>query len=94
MLDEKGIAYKYREYTEKPLSSAELKKLFAKLKLEPKTLLRRRDKAFKELGLTGNESSAVLLAHMAKHPTLLERPIGVKSHQAVVGRPIEKLLEL
>ena len=34
------------------------------------------------------------IAHMAEHPTLLERPIGVKGGRAVVGRPIENLLEL
>ena len=94
MLDAKGIDYTYREYVAEPLNQKELKDVFAKLKLSPKDLLRKADKAYKELGLTGKETDAVLIRHMAKHPTLLQRPIGLKGRRAVVGRPIENLLEL
>ena len=94
MLDDRQVDYRYREYTKEPLSKAELKKVFAALKVRPKALLRKNDKAYKELGLTGDESDAVLLGHMAEHPTLLQRPIGVKGKKAVVGRPVENLLEL
>ena len=94
MLDEKNAKYSYREYTEEPLSEAELKDVFAKLGVEPVALLRKNDKAYKELGLTGTEPSGKLLKLMAKHPTLLQRPIGINGKKAVVGRPIENLLEL
>ncbi|MDF1564735.1 MAG: arsenate reductase (glutaredoxin) [Deltaproteobacteria bacterium] len=93
MLDEKKIAYRYREYTEEPLSAEELKAVLAKLGLGPKDLLRKNDKAYKELGLTGKEADGKLIKLMAEHPTLLQRPIGVKGRKAVVGRPIENLLE-
>ena len=94
MLDAKGIDYTYREYVAEPLNQKELKEIFAMLKLAPKDLLRKNDKAYKELGLTGKEPKAELIRHMAKHPTLVQRPIGVKGKRAVVGRPIENLLEL
>ena len=94
MLDERGIDYRYREYTQEPLSKAELKKVFKQLGVSPRALLRKNDKAYKENGLTGSESDAELIALMADHPTLLQRPIGVKGGKAVVGRPIENLLEL
>jgi arsenate reductase len=94
LLDEKKVDYRYREYTEDPLSQKELKEVFGKLGLEPKDLLRKNDKAFKENGLTGDESKAELIRLMAKHPTLLQRPIGVVGKKAAVGRPVEKLLEL
>ena len=93
-MDGKGAKYRYREYTEEPLSQAELKRTFKMLKKTPAELLRKNDKAYKELGLTGAESAAVLIRHMAKHPTLLQRPIGVLKGRAVVGRPVENLLEL
>lgn len=94
MLDKKKIDYRYREYTEEPLSQKELKEVFKKLGMEPKELLRKNDAAYKENGLTGDESSAELIRLMAKHPTLLQRPIGVVGKKAAVGRPIENLLDL
>lgn len=94
LLKEKGVDYDYREYTQHPLSVEELEELFPSLGLRPKDLLRKRDKAYKKLGLTGKESDESLIHHMAEHPTLLERPIGVLGKKAVVGRPPEKLLEL
>ncbi len=94
MLDGKGIEYRYRDYRKEPLSEDELKKLFRKLGVRPRDLLRRNDRAYKELGLSGEEDDAVLIRHMARHPTLLQRPIAVAGRRAVVGRPPERILEL
>ena len=68
--------------------------MLGKLDVPLKAVLRKRDKAYKALGLTGDEPDDVLIGHMAEHPTLLQRPIGIKGDRAVVGRPIENLLEL
>lgn len=94
MLDERGVAYRYREYTEEPLSEAELRRVLVRLGLGPREVLRRRDRAYKELALTGDEDDDTLIVHMATHPTLLQRPIGVLGERAVVGRPPDRLLEL
>lgn len=94
MLKDAGVEYRYRDYKTDPLSKAELGRVFKLLEMKPKTLLRRNDKAFKELGLTGDESDTKLIAHMAEHPTLLQRPIGIVGKRAAVGRPPEALLEL
>ena len=88
------MSYRYREYTAEPLKQTEIKKILKMLGLTAKDVLRKNDKAYKELGLTGDESNAVLIKHMASHPTLLQRPIGVAGNKAVVGRPPDKLLEL
>ena len=94
MLDAHDIPYNYREYKKQPLSVAELKQLMSRLGVSPKDVLRKRDRAFGELGLSGDEDDAHLLRAMASHPTLLQRPIGVLGERAVVGRPVERLLEL
>ena len=94
MLDAKGVAYRYREYTQEPLSQKEIKDVLSKLGLTPHDVLRKNDKAYKENGLTGNETSAQLIKLMAQHPTLLQRPLGIKGKKAVVGRPPENLLDL
>ena len=94
MLGAEGIEFTYREYTREPLSEAEIHEVLGKLGQAANSVVRKRDKAFKELGLTGSESDAVLVPLMAKHPTLLERPIGIVGDRAVVGRPPANLLEL
>ncbi len=94
MLEERGVPYRYREYTREPLSAAEIRKVLDRLALEPRDLLRRRDAANRQLGLTGDEAPELLIDRMAEHPTLLQRPIGVLRGRAVVGRPAERLLEL
>lgn len=94
MLDGKGIPYAYREYREEPLSEAEIRDVLGKLGVAAADVLRKKDKAMAEAGLTGNESEAKLVKAMAKHPTLLQRPIGIAGRKAVLGRPVENLLEL
>ncbi len=94
MLEQRGVAYRYREYTQSPLSAREIQDVLDQLGLEPRALLRRHDRAYKELGLTGKEPPERLIDHMAAHPTLIQRPIGVLRGRAVVGRPPERLLEL
>jgi arsenate reductase (glutaredoxin) len=92
LLDEKGIPYKYREYTKDPLSEQEIRNVLRLLDLRPKDVLRVKDA--KERGLTGGEPDGELIAAMARHPTLLQRPIGIAGGKAVVGRPPENLLAL
>ena len=94
MLESKGIPYRYREYTAEPLSSEELREVFKMLGVGPQALLRKNDKAYKANGLTGAEPDEQLIALMAEHPTLLQRPIGVLNGQAAVGRPPENLLTI
>lgn len=94
MLQQNGIEYYYRDYTREPLSEKELREVFRLLGVGPKELLRKRDKAYKVLGLTGEESEDTLIAHMASHPTLLQRPIGLFNGKAAIGRPVENLLTL
>lgn len=94
MLNERGIKYRYREYTEEPLTKTELTKILGALGMRPAEVLRRNDKAFAENHLTGKEPDTKLVGLMVKYPTLLQRPIGVNGNKAVIGRPPEKLLEL
>ena len=94
MLEARQVPFRYREYTQDPLSAAELQALFEKLDEGPADVLRKRDPAFKALGLSGTEDDATLIGHLADHPTLLQRPIAVLRGRAVVGRPAERVLDL
>ena len=92
MLKEHGVDVTYREYTQDPLTVDELRDVFRKLGMKPAEMLRKRDA--KPLGVTGKEGDEALLALMAEHPTLLQRPIGIVGDKAASGRPIENLLTL
>lgn len=94
MLKKQGIEYQYRDYTRDPLTAAEISDVLRKLGMTPHDVLRKNDKAAKENGVTGEELGEVLIELMAKHPTLLQRPIGVLGARAELGRPIENLLRL
>ena len=94
MLKEHQVDFIYREYTQDPLSEQELRDVLAKLGRSASAVFRKREAVGKELGLTGDEPDDVLIPHMALHPTLLQRPIGVLGDRAAMGRPPEGLLAL
>ncbi|HHO51741.1 MAG TPA: arsenate reductase (glutaredoxin) [Deltaproteobacteria bacterium] len=92
MLNEHNVAHTYRDYTQEPLSQAELRDVLAKLGLGPRDVLRSRDA--KKAGLTGSETDDELIAQMAENPRLLQRPIGIVGDRAALGRPPKDLLAL
>jgi arsenate reductase len=47
-----------------------------------------------QAGLTAGSGDVALLAAMARHPILIERPIFISKTRAVVGRPPEAIAEL
>jgi arsenate reductase len=57
--------------------------------------LRSKDPAYDRLDLgSEHKSEAELIAAMAAHPGLIQRPIVVKGRHAVVARPVEKAREI
>lgn len=68
--------------------------MLGKLDMGPWDVVRRRDPAYREAGLTGGESDDELIAQMARHAGLLQRPIVVRGERAVLGRPIENVLDI
>jgi arsenate reductase len=69
--------------------------LLKKLGLTARDILREDEPVAKELGLAKREfSDKELMALMAKHPDLIQRPIVVRGDQAVLGRPPENVEKL
>jgi arsenate reductase len=65
------------------------------LGMEPRDLMRKREKEYKELGLKDQSLTRdELIAAMVEHPRLIERPIAISGKHAVLGRPTERVLEL
>ena len=72
MLEENDVEYEYRDYRKDPLTEPEIRSVLAMLEVAPAQVLRKRDRAFRELELTGSESEDELIASMAS-------PVGVSS---------------
>jgi len=94
LLDEKAIPYRYREYTREPLTEDEIRGILRLLGISARGLLRTKDPAYAALSLADEERDDELIRAMARHPTLVQRPIGRLPGKAVLGRPPERLLEL
>jgi arsenate reductase (glutaredoxin) len=95
LLEQHGEPFEVIHYLETPPSTDELKALLSKLGIHARQLLRTGEDEYRELGLRDESLSAeALIAAMAKHPRLIERPIVVAHGKAVIGRPPEKILEV
>jgi arsenate reductase len=94
LLQEKGVTPDIVLYLETPPDAAQLTGLLRRLGMTAGQLVRRGEEAYKACSLDRNSSDEALLAAMAEHPKLIERPIVVKGDKAVLGRPPENVLEL
>lgn len=95
LLQENGIEPEIRKYMNagEALSVAELKDIAKKMGgVSPREFLRDKDAAKFDIPATMGDEE--LFAAMAENPRLIQRPIGIKGDKAVLGRPIEKLLEI
>ncbi len=95
LLEEKNIQPKIVLYLETPLDEKSLKALIKKLGIPARELLRKGEDEYKALGLNDPAlSDSDAIAAMCKHPKLMERPIVVHGNHAVIGRPVENILEI
>lgn len=94
MLEERDAPFEFRHYLEDPLRPEEVRHVLKLLKVGADEFLRSRDKAYEEEGLTGSEDEDTLVSLLARHPGLLQRPIALRGHRALIARPPERVLEL
>ena len=95
LLKERGMEFEAINYYEIPISEADLRVLLKKLGLTAREILRKDEPVAKQLGIGKKDfSDEELIALMAKHPDLIQRPIVVRGDQAVLGRPLENVENL
>lgn len=95
LLNERGIEPEIVRYLDTPLDAAALGGLLDKLGIGPRELLRRGEEEYTSLGLADPAlDDSAIIAAMAAHPRLIERPILVRGDRAVIGRPPERVFEL
>ncbi len=95
LLRESGVAFEKINYYIEPLDEKKLRELLAKMKLSPRDILRKSEPIYRELGLGKQQfSDDEIIALMAKHPDLIQRPIVERGNRAVLGRPVENIKEV
>jgi arsenate reductase len=95
LLQARGLAPTVVRYLDTPLDAAQLQSLLGKLGISARQLLRTGEDEYKTLNLADSSlTEPQLIAAMAAHPKLIERPILQVGDKAVIGRPPEKVLEI
>ena len=95
LLREAGIEPTIVEYLKTPPTTAEMRALLKAMGLSPREVLRRKEAAYAELNLDApDKSDADLLAALAAHPILMERPILATAKGSVLCRPAERAREV
>ena len=93
LLRERGIEPEIVEYLKTPYTAAQLKTLLGQMKMPAKALIRKKEAAGAGVDPT-RLSEDQLIAAMAKHPIIVERPIVVSGGKAALGRPPENVLKV
>jgi arsenate reductase len=84
------VSFEQVNYYNTPFTKTLLSDLLKKMKMKPSELLRKKDKAYKELDLKNiNYTEARLLNMMINNPDLIERPIVAKGSKVMLARPAE-----
>jgi arsenate reductase len=95
LLEARGLTPNVVRYLETPLDAGQIKALLGKLGISARHLLRTGEDEYKMLQLADESLGEVqLIAAIAAHPKLMERPILAVGDRAVIGRPPERILEL
>ena len=91
----KGIEPRIVDYVKSPPSAAQIKAVLKEMGMKPRELLRRRGTPFEELGLDDpKRTDAALIAAMAAHPILIERPVVRSPKGTRLCRPVERVREI
>ncbi|ODN43962.1 arsenate reductase (glutaredoxin) [Piscirickettsia litoralis] len=93
ILEEKGHTPVIIDYLEQSLTKQEIQSLLSQLSLAITEIIRQSEDYYKAERLN-TASAEELITHLIKEPKLLQRPIVISNHKAVIARPPERVLEI
>jgi arsenate reductase len=95
LLEQQSTSPQVIEYLKNPPDAETLSDLLDMLGIEPRQLIRKGEKEYKENGADNPDlGREQLIELMVQHPKLIERPIVVNNGKAVIGRPPESVLDI
>ena len=90
LLESSKKQFKVKLYLSEELFYSEIEDLLDKLQIDPKELIRKKEKIIEEKGIDlKNMTKKEIILTILKYPILIERPILVSKDKAVIGRPPE-----
>ena len=90
-----GVEPRIVDYVKSPPSAAQIKTALKEMRMKPRQLLRRRGTPFDALGLDDpRRTDAELIAAMAAHPILIERPVVRSPKGTRLCRPVERVKDI
>lgn len=92
-LEEKKIGFTVINIINEPLSVLEIKTVLKKLNQNISEIIRDNEKLYKEQFADKDYSDEEWLNILSENPSLLQRPILIKGSEAIIGRPIEKVVD-
>ena len=95
LLQENGVEPEIIEYLKIPPTAEQLDEVLTQLNMQPRELMRKKEKEYKETGMNDEALDRdALIAGMVATPKLIERPIVLANGKAAIGRPPESVLEI
>ncbi|HET6440189.1 MAG TPA: ArsC/Spx/MgsR family protein [Anaeromyxobacter sp.] len=94
LLQERGVEPALRRYLQEPPSEDEVRALLERLRVPAHQVIRMDEDEAQVLRLSDRTPEDELVAAIATHPRILERPILVAGDRALVARPPERMLAL
>lgn len=95
ILDSQGVQPAIVEYLKTPPTTEQLSGILDMLGLEPRELMRKHEKPYKDNNLDDDSlTREQLIQAMVDNPILIERPIVISGNKAAIGRPPESVLEI
>lgn len=94
LLAGRGVSPEIRLYLDDPPAADEIARVIALTGRPAIDLVRQKEPEFRALGLSPDSDAQALVAAMAAHPRLIERPVFINGDRAALGRPPEAVLKI
>ena len=95
LIEQSGREVEILHYLDNSPTLGEIKTVLSQLGFDdPRDMMRTGEAIYKELGLKSQNDPKALMAAMAEHSLLIERPIVTNGQRAIIGRPPETVKDL
>ena len=89
-----GVEAEVIEYLKTPPTETEIREILRKLDMKASEIVRKGEETYKREFAGKEYSDSEWVKILAENPILIERPIIINGDKAVIGRPVERVLEI